>query len=95
MIFDSTALVLPLKLFSAKWNADRGRSREFMSFSHKELSRFCGFLRGEESFSNVIDLDVLDGEQVLNTLKYHLVVLGNIKHYGIGVEVIGAKNNFL
>jgi len=60
MIFDSTALVLPLKLFSAKWNADRGRSREFMSFSRKELSRFCGFLRGEESFSNVIDLDVLE-----------------------------------
>lgn len=60
MIFDSTALVLPLKLFSAKWNADRGRSREFMSFSRKELSRFCGFLRGEKSFSNVIDLDVLE-----------------------------------
>lgn len=60
MIFDSTALVLPLKLFSAKWNADRGRSREFMSFSRKELSRFCGFLRGEERFSNVIDLDVLE-----------------------------------
>ena len=60
MIFDSTALVLPLKLFSAKWNADRGRSPEFMSFSRKELSRFCGFLRGEERFSNVIDLDVLE-----------------------------------
>lgn len=60
MIFDSTALVLPLKLFSAKWNADRGRSREFMSFSRKELSRFCGSLRGEERFSNVIDLDVLE-----------------------------------
>ena len=62
MIFDSTALVLPLKLFSAKWNADRGRSREFMSFSRKELSRFCGFLRAEESFSNVIDLDVLEAD---------------------------------
>lgn len=62
MIFDSTALVLPLKLFSAKWNADRGRSREFMSFSRKELSRFCGFLRGEERFSNVIDLDVLEAD---------------------------------
>lgn len=60
MIFDSTALVLPLKLFSAKWNADRGRSPEFMSFSRKELSRFCGFLRGEERFSNVIDFDVLE-----------------------------------
>lgn len=62
IIFDSVALVLPLKLFSTKWTDKADEPEEFISFSRQELSRLCRFLREEDSFADVIDRSSLESD---------------------------------
>lgn len=62
MIFDSTALVLPLKLFSARWRAGEDAPGDFASYSNQELSRFCAYLQAGEGFSEAMDTDALEAD---------------------------------
>lgn len=61
MIFDSTALVLPLKSFSARWTTEvRDGRNAFAAFSKQELARFCAFLQEEEGLADIVDTDSLE-----------------------------------
>lgn len=63
MIFDSTALVLPLKRFSARWTTEAGDGRSaFAAFSKQELARFCAFLQEAEGLADIIDADSLESD---------------------------------
>ena len=57
MIFDSTALVIPMKRFGACWKQDGGGQDEFLRWSSGELTRFCEYLREGESFAGEIDIE--------------------------------------
>ena len=60
MIFDSTALLIPLKRFSARW-ASRGNGNDsFRAYSGKELMRFCDYLKGSGDFDDALDIPALE-----------------------------------
>jgi mevalonate kinase len=57
MIFDSSALLIPLQMFSAEWIFDETRQDEKLLYSNRELHRFCQYLDHEESLKKAIDTD--------------------------------------
>lgn len=60
MIFDSNALLVPLKRFSAKWTREEDAPEESICFSRHELSSFCEFLRTDDRLSTDIDSIALE-----------------------------------
>ena len=59
MIFDSTALMVPLKRFSAQWQLPQSRNRTASLTSNQSLKRFCQYLSENEALSNLFDLQAL------------------------------------
>lgn len=60
MIFDSKALLVPLKRFSAEWAREWRASEEAICFSRHELSSFSEFLRTDGRFSRDIDIGAIE-----------------------------------
>ena len=60
MIFDSTALLIPLKLFSAKWACAKEENEPAAVFSRRELSLFCDFLQARDRLKEVIDTEAFE-----------------------------------
>ena len=59
MIFDATALMIPLKRFSAQWQFPQSRNRAASLTSNQSLKRFCQYLSENEDLSNLLDLQAL------------------------------------
>ena len=59
MIFDATALMIPLKRFSAQWQLPQSRNRAASLTSNQSLKRFCQYLSEKEELSNLFDLQAL------------------------------------
>ncbi len=59
MIFDATALMIPLKRFSAQWQFPQSRNRTASLTSNQSLKRFCQYLSEKEELTNLFDLQVL------------------------------------
>ena len=59
MIFDATALMIPLKRFSAQWQFPQSRNRAASLTSNQSLMRFCQYLSEKEELSNLFDLQAL------------------------------------
>ena len=59
MIFDATALMIPLKRFSAQWQFPQSRNRAASLTSNQSLKRFCQYLSEKEELSGLLDLQAL------------------------------------
>ena len=59
MIFDATALMIPLKRFSAQWQLPQSRNKAASLTSNQSLKRFCQYLSEKEELSNLLDLQAL------------------------------------
>jgi len=59
MIFDATALMIPLQRFSAQWQFPQSRNRTASLTSNQSLIRFCQYLSENEDLSNLLDLQAL------------------------------------
>ena len=59
MIFDATALMIPLKRFSAQWQFPQSRNRAASLTSNQSLKRFCQYLSDKEELSNLFDIQAL------------------------------------
>jgi mevalonate kinase len=59
MIFDATALMIPLKRFSAQWQFPQSRNRTASLTSNQSLKRFCQYLSEKDDLSNLLDLQAL------------------------------------
>ena len=59
MIFDATALMIPLKRFSAQWQLPQSRNKAASLTSNQSLKRFCQYLSEKEDLSNLLDLQAL------------------------------------
>ena len=59
MIFDATALMIPLKRFSAQWQFPQSRNRTASLTSNQSLQRFCQYLSENEDLSNLFNLQAL------------------------------------
>lgn len=59
MIFDATALMIPLKRFSAQWQFPQSRNRTASLTSNQSLKRFCQYLSEKDDLSNLFDLQAL------------------------------------
>ncbi len=59
MIFDATALMIPLKRFSAQWQFQQSRNRATSLPSNQSLKRFCQYLSENEALSNLFDIQAL------------------------------------
>ena len=59
MIFDATALMIPLMRFSAQWQFPQSRNRAASLTSNQSLKRFCQYLSEKEELSNLFDLQAL------------------------------------
>ena len=56
MIFDATALMIPLKRFSAQWQFPQSRNRPVSLTSNQSLKQFYKYLSDNEKLSNLFDL---------------------------------------
>ena len=80
MIFDATALMIPLKRFSAQWQFPQSRNRTASLTSNQSLKRFCQYLSEDEAFSNLFDLQALRRD-----LNDGLFLASNVPSgYGLG-----------
>ena len=80
MIFDATALMIPLKRFSAQWQFPQSRNRTASLTSNQSLKRFCQYLSEKEEISNLFDLQALRRD-----LKEGLFLASNVPSgYGLG-----------
>ena len=80
MIFDATALMIPLKRFSAQWQFPQSRNRAASLPSNQSLKRFCQYLSENEAFSNLFDLQTLRRD-----LDEGLFLASNVPSgYGLG-----------
>ncbi|MBR6227374.1 MAG: hypothetical protein IKQ79_03645 [Bacteroidales bacterium] len=80
MIFDATALMIPLKRFSAQWQFPQSRNRAASLPSNQSLKRFCQYLSENEVFSNLFDLLTLRRD-----LDEGLFLASNVPSgYGLG-----------
>ena len=80
MIFDATALMIPLKRFSAQWQFPQSRNRTASLTSNQSLKRFCQYLSEKEELSNLFDLQALRRD-----LKEGLFLASNVPSgYGLG-----------
>ena len=80
MIFDATALMIPLKRFSAQWQFSQSRNRTASLTSNQSLKRFCQYLSENEELSNLLDLQALRRD-----LNEGLFLASNVPSgYGLG-----------
>jgi len=80
MIFDATALMIPLKRFSAQWQLPQSRNRAASLTSNQSLKRFCQYLSENEELSNLLDLQALRKD-----LNEGLFLASNVPSgYGLG-----------
>ena len=80
MIFDATALMIPLKHFSAQWQFPQSRNRASSLTSNQSLKQFCKYLSENETLSNLLDLQVLSKD-----LNEGLFLASNVPSgYGLG-----------
>ena len=59
MIFDATALMIPLKRFSAQWQFPQSRNRTASLTSNQSLKRFFQYLSENNALSYLFDLQAL------------------------------------
>lgn len=59
MIFDATALMIPLKRFSAQWQFPLSYNKAASLPSNQSLKRFCQYLSENASLSGLFDLQAL------------------------------------
>ena len=80
MIFDATALMIPLKRFSAQWQFPLSRNKAASMTSNQSLKRFCQYLSENKTLSNLFDLKAFD-----NDLSQGLFLASNVPSgYGLG-----------
>ena len=80
MIFDATALMIPLKRFSAQWQLPLSFNRAASLPSNQSLKRFCQYLSENEELSNLFDLQTLRKD-----LEEGLFLASNVPSgYGLG-----------
>ena len=80
MIFDATALMIPLKRFSAQWQFPQSRNRASSLTSNQSLKQFCKYLSENEVLSNLLELQVLSKD-----LNEGLFLASNVPSgYGLG-----------
>ena len=80
MIFDATALMIPLKRFSAQWQFPLSFNRAASLPSNQSLKRFCQYLSENEALSSLFDLQALEKD-----LDEGLFLASNVPSgYGLG-----------
>lgn len=80
MIFDATALMIPLKRFSAQWQFPLSYNRAASLPSNQSLKRFCQYLSENEALSSLFDLQALEKD-----LDEGLFLTSNVPSgYGLG-----------
>jgi mevalonate kinase len=80
MIFDATALMIPLKRFSAQWQFPQSRNRAATLTSNQSLKRFYQYLSENETLSCLFDLQALKKD-----LDEGLFLASNVPSgYGLG-----------
>ena len=80
MIFDATALMIPLKRFSAQWQFPQSRNKTTSLTSNQSLKRFCQYLSEKEELSYLFDLQALRRD-----LDEGLFLASNVPSgYGLG-----------
>ena len=80
MIFDATALMIPLKRFSAQWQFPQSRNKASSLTSNQSLKRFRQYLYENETLSNLFDLQAFNDD-----LKEGLFLASNVPSgYGLG-----------
>ena len=80
MIFDATALMIPLKRFSAQWQFPQSRNRAASLTSNQSLKRFFQYLSENETLSYLFDLQTLKKD-----LDEGLFLASNVPSgYGLG-----------
>ena len=80
MIFDATALMIPLKRFSAQWQFPQSRNRASSLTSNHSLKQFCRYLSENEMLSNLFDL-----QNFKTDLEEGLFLASNVPSgYGLG-----------
>ena len=80
MIFDATALMIPLKRFSAQWQFPQSRNKAASLTSNQSLKQFCKYLSENDSLSNLFDLQVFKKD-----LDDGLFLASNVPSgYGLG-----------
>ena len=80
MIFDATALMIPLKRFSAQWQFPLSFNRAASLPSNQSLKRFCQYLSENEALSSLFDLQALEKD-----LDEGLFLTSNVPSgYGLG-----------
>ena len=80
MIFDATALMIPLKRFSAQWQFPQSRNRAASLTSNQSLKRFYQYLSENETLSCLFDLQALKKD-----LDEGLFLASNVPSgYGLG-----------
>ena len=80
MIFDATALMIPLKRFSAQWQLPLSFNRADSLHSNQSLKRFCQYLSENKALSSFFDLQALKKD-----LDDGLFLASNVPSgYGLG-----------
>ena len=80
MIFDATALMMPLKKFSAQWQLPQSRNRTSSLTSNQSLKSFSKYLAENKALSNIINMPELDKD-----LNEGLFLASNVPSgYGLG-----------
>ena len=80
MIFDATALMIPLKRFSAQWQFPQSRKKAVSLTSNQSLKQFCKYLSENETLSNLFDLQAFNKD-----LEEGLFLASNVPSgYGLG-----------
>ena len=80
MIFDATALMIPLKRFSAQWQFPQSRNWAASLTSNQSLKRFRRYLVENELLSNLFDLQAFEKD-----LDECLFLASNVPSgYGLG-----------
>jgi mevalonate kinase len=80
MIFDSTALMVPLKKFSAQWRFASHLEASGGAASNASLQRFADYLSTEQGLKDIVDLQRFNHE-----LYYGLFLSSNVPSgYGLG-----------
>ncbi len=80
MIFDATALMIPLKRFSAQWQFPQSRNRAASTTSNQSLKHFCQYLSETDELSNLFDIQCFKKD-----LNDGLFLASNVPSgYGLG-----------
>ena len=80
MIFDATALMIPLKRFSAQWQFPQSRNLASSLPSNQSLKQFCKYLFENQELSNLFDFQSFNKD-----LNEGLFLASNVPSgYGLG-----------